>query len=99
MPGKIYKDSVGIGIELDTKLTADLLEATTARWIEVIRPDGTGPVLWGATVVADTGRILYYIMPGDLNLVGTYLLQAVLQYDTSITRGNTVRMKVYDLFE
>lgn len=99
MAAKIYKDSIGIGIEVDTKLTADLLASSTVHYIEVTKPSGGTPAIWVADIVEDTGKILHYAIAGDLNEAGDYLLQAVLEFGASVTRGNTVRMRVFDEFK
>lgn len=94
---KIYKDSVGIGIELDTKLPNATLLAATDIKIAVQLPNGTA-VDWIAILVPDTSKIRHVVQVGDLANSGVYKLQAKLTLGTVVTRGDTVNLRVYDNF-
>jgi long-subunit fatty acid transport protein len=94
---KIYKDSVGIGIELDTKLpNATLISATDVK-IAVKKPDGTSAD-WTAVIVPSTSRIRHTVQSGELASAGVYKLQAKLSFGAVTTRGDTVKITVYDNF-
>ena len=95
---KIYKGSVGIGIELDTLLPYSTLVAATAVAIAVKFPDAT-TADWSAAIVPNTGKIRHVAQTNDLGQVGTYLCQAKLTFGSVITKGDTVNVGVYDVFK
>jgi long-subunit fatty acid transport protein len=94
---KLYKGSVGIGIELDTKLPNATLVAATDVKIAVQLPNGT-PVDWNATIVPSTSKIRHSVQSGELAVAGKYKLQAKISFGATITRGDTVTITVYEPF-
>lgn len=94
---KIYKDSVGIGIELDTKLpNATLISASDVK-IAVLLPNGS-PVDWPAIIVPNTSKIRHTVQSGELATSGTYKMQAKLSFGSVVTKGDTVSIRVYENF-
>lgn len=94
---KIYKNSVGIGIELDTKLAHATLIAATDVKIAVMLPDGA-TAEWAADIVPNTSKIRHTVQSNDLLQSGIYKLQAKLTFGVTATRGDMVQIRVYENF-
>ena len=96
---KLYQNSTGVNIDLDTQLDIATLATATSVQIVVSRPDQT-TTNWTADIVAGTSKIRHTIVSGDLTLAGSYILQASVTFSASSTVvGDAVKMKVYALFQ
>jgi hypothetical protein len=99
--GKIYVDDIGVEIRLDV---GQSLTGATEIKIKVEKPDGT-TASWTATAYSD--QVITYTTTSagtpavtDLNVAGKYKLQAYVKWgDTSVHRGETYTMRVYDHYE
>ena len=96
---KLYKDSIGNILELDTKLDVATLAAASSITIEMERADQTTKSLT-ATVVATTSKIRHTFVATDLTVNGNYKFQASVQLQGSAAPalGDTVTITVFDDF-
>jgi len=100
---KIYVGQCGVIIRLnanpDELPECDIATANTLK-ILVKKPDGTLKE-WTATRYSDTDKIQYTTQDGDLDIKGTYKLQAYVEWTTPKTnpRGETTTIKVWELFK
>ncbi len=100
---KIYVGDVGTIIRLDTDPSGDAgIDLATADTLKILvkKPDGT-LVEWTATQYSDTTQIQYTIQEDDLDIKGTYKVQAYVAWDlpASEHRGETVSFKVYEAYK
>jgi hypothetical protein len=93
MANKIYKDEIGLAIILNCG--QDVSGATGVK-IKAKKPDKT-EVEWDAEVY-DTKYIKYLTEDGDLDLPGTYYLQAYMTLGDWTGPGNTVALTVLNDF-
>ena len=79
--GKIYKNQIGLKINLDLQ---DDITGETTTVIKYIKPDGVAGS-WAATVDSLTsGLISYVTVSGDLDVVGDWIIWG----HTTFTAGN-----------
>lgn len=97
--GKIYQNSVGVLIDLDTKIEPATLATATSVTIAVSLPDATTGS-WPATVIASTSKIRHNVVSNDFAQAGKYKLQAVLGFPGgSIVKSETVDLIIYAPFK
>ncbi len=92
---KVYKGDTGTEIILDCGVSIDSTD--TIADIKVRNPDKS-VVTWDGDVY-NSDYIRYIIEEGDLDLPGYYYLQAYVEMDGGIWRGETVKLTVYDHFK
>lgn len=92
--GKTYVGDTSVRIELETN--ADLSGAATVS-IVALKPDGETEVEWTATI--DGSLVVYVPTTGDLDVEGTWRLQAkVVDRSGGSALGETAKLKVYPPF-
>jgi hypothetical protein len=92
--GKTYVGDTSVRIELETN--ADLSGAATVS-IVALKPDGETEVEWTATI--DGSLVVYVPTTGDLDVEGTWRLQAkVVDGSGGSALGETAKLKVYPPF-
>ena len=92
--GKIYENDYGTVIDLD--VGEDVSAATTFR-IYYTKPSGTTGY-WTASLQG-TNKLRYTTQNGDLNEDGVWSLQARVSNGSSVWHGETVKLRVYALYE
>jgi len=94
---KVYKSDYGH----DLRITVGKdLTGVTSHKLYVKKPNGL-TAEW-ATVVATpatAGVLSHTVINGDFNLAGQYLIQAEVVFATTIFKGETVKLKVWERFE
>ena len=90
---KVYVGDIGTEIVIDCG--SDLTGATVHQ-ILVRKKDGT-TAIWEATV--DGNYLKYTIVENDLNIAGTYWLQAYVSISGWSGRGATATLVVYDVWK
>lgn len=90
---KIYVGDVGTEIILDCGVD---ISTATVRKIKVRKPDGTNAE-WAA-VSEGTKAIKYVVQAGDIAKAGVWRLQAYIEMPGWLGSGQTVDVRVYDLF-
>ncbi len=94
---RIYRGAIGLQVCLvvgDPPGT----DGATLTTIKVRRPDGTA-TSWNASIL-DAETIYYTTLVGDLDMPGTYTLQAYVEYaDGRKLHGEAVGLRVLDLWE
>lgn len=91
---KIYKNDVGTVIRID--MLTDITTATTET-LYYKKPSGsTGQ--WTPSI-SGTNYYEYQVVAGDLDEVGTYLVQPYLEIGDFEGYGDTVQFTVLDQFE
>lgn len=94
---KVYVNTVGTSIRLNCH---DDISGGDDFGVAVQKPDGTEVEWSGSLVSGSTSKIEHITVAGDLNLVGTYLLQALVEFNGVWDGpGNTVKMTVYARFK
>jgi len=89
----LYKNDIGAEILLETDFV-DLSTASSIK-INVMKPSGT-EVEWIALQYDDTTQIIYTTVSGDLDEVGTYVLQpSIIRLGVTYLR-DAVETEVYD---
>lgn len=92
--GKTYVGDTSVRIELETN--ADLSGAATVS-IVALKPDGETEVEWTAAI--DGSLVVYVPTTGDLDVEGTWRLQAkVVDGSGGSALGETAKLKVYPPF-
>lgn len=91
--GKIYKEQIGVNIQLDTRF--DLTGFSVAK-ILYKKPDGEEG-FWIASV--DGTIISYTTLEDDLSLHGTWYLQAYVEISGAVYFGETSIMNVFNQFK
>lgn len=87
---KVYVGDIGTEIVLDCGVD---VSAATVRKILVKKPGATSAIEWSA--VADgTNRIAHVAATGDLDVAGTYYLQAYIEMPGWSGRGETAGLEV-----
>ena len=82
---------VGTSIEVDVGIPADdIVECK----IYVSKPKGRGKVVWDATPKSGTTEICHITEEGDLDVDGTYQIQAWVKTSNWSGRGKVTTMKV-----
>lgn len=89
---KVYVGDTGTAIKLDTEA---VLSGATALSIMALKPDGT-TVEWPATAVDTSVQRL--TAAADLDVPGTWRLQAKVVNPSGEWLGETVKLKVYPAF-
>lgn len=96
---KIYQSSVGVQLDFDTKVDPATLKTATSVNVAVTKPDAS-TTSWSATVITDTSRVRHTIVSGDIDIVGKYLLQPVLNFAAgAVVKGETVTIQIYAPFK
>ena len=93
MTSKTYVGDIGTVITLDCGTD---ISTATARSIEVRKPNGES-VTWPASA-SGTTAITYTILDGDLDVAGSWTLQAHVTLSTGEWLGESVRRVVYAAF-
>lgn len=93
--GKVYKDTVGLILTLDTGV--DITDSDVSLLMKVRKPDGE-EVEWTATVLS-TSKLKYITQNGDLGQSGSYLIQAVVMIGSQIYYGETTSFQVSKEYE
>lgn len=94
---KVYVNTSGLMVLV--RVNAVLVNAVTLKFL-VRRPDGL-EVEWSANaVVADESGLLvnmaYVTVPGDLNMVGEYIIQPFVAYSHGFSgKGTPIRLRVW----
>ena len=91
---KVYVGNVGTNIDLDTEV--DITSSTSLK-ILALKPDGTTEVSWTASRDG-TSVVRYTTQAGDLDVEGTWRLQAEVTTASGKWLGNTVTLRVYPEF-
>jgi hypothetical protein len=91
---KIYVGDIGTDIRLDCG--SDISTATETN-IEVLKPDGSTET-WTGTIV-DDNFISHITVDGDLDMKGSYKVQAAVTMPAWEGRGETTSFIVYDVFK
>jgi hypothetical protein len=96
MSGKIYIGSVGIEIAISTGI--NLTNATSYKF-RVLKPDGN-EIEWSASIVDMVSGVLSYTtVEGDLDVVGTWKLNARVAFPGEVFYGETTIFQVFDKFK
>jgi len=95
--GKIYVSDWGVvfSVLVGTDLTSSVLHK-----LKVIKPDGRNAT-WNCTVAtpATAGYLSYTSVLGDLDVAGTYKLNAYVTFSSGVFTGETAVFRVYKLGE
>jgi len=86
--------------EIGTVITVDCgcdISGATVKSLKVRKPDGT-EVSWTATIY-NSNYLRYTTISGDLNLAGTYYIQAYVTFSGWTGRGETAELVIYENFE
>lgn len=89
--GKIYVGDIGTVILVDC---GTVITGATNTKLKVKKPDGS-EVEWTATIDG-TQKLKYIVASGDLNVAGTYYLNALLILGSWAGLGETATFSVYD---
>lgn len=88
---KYYVGDVGTTLVVST---GNNLTTATLIKLKVQKPDGTEHT-WDAIInPALNTQILYTVVAGDLDQLGTYKVQAYVEFPSGKWRGNTASFKV-----
>ena len=93
---EVYKGAIGLEITLHTYV--DLSSAAT-RVIKVLSPSGASSE-WIPTL-GGTNDLVYLTASGDIDEVGTYLLQSYAEWGSPVCGmhwGKTVELEILDYF-
>ena len=95
--GKIYKDDWGIVFSVSAGI--DLTNATTYK-LKVIKPDGRN-VEWACSIAtpATTGYLTYTSVSGDVDVTGSYKLNAYVTFASGAFTGENAVFRVYKVGE
>jgi len=94
---KIYRGDYGH--DLRVTVGKDLTGVSSHKLL-VKKPNGL-TTEWTTTVAtpATAGVLSHTVANGDFNLAGLYLIQAYVVFTTTIFKGETVKLKVWDQYE
>lgn len=91
--GKVYKDTVGVLIQID--MGEDISDASTISLL--VSKGGGSTDTWTATVSSSDNNVLEYTtVDGDLDEAGTYYVQPSLVFSNWEGLGETITFVVYD---
>ena len=96
MVEKTYKTSLAVAIQVTVDY--NLTDATSTVFL-VTKPDGT-TVTWTPTVTnATTGVMSYNTIAGDLDIIGTYVLQPKVEFSGKKYFGDPVTFEVAEIIK
>jgi hypothetical protein len=96
--GKVYKSDYGVQVKVKTGI--DLTGTLTCK-LKISKPDGR-TALWPQTgnaniqTPATDGILIYTTVQGDLDVAGSYKLQALVTFSGSSLLGETAVFKIYE---
>ncbi len=95
--GKIYRNDWGVIFSVYVGIDLTL---STTRKLKIIKPDGRN-VEWTATVTtpATSGYLGYTSVSGDLDVTGTYKINAYVTFPSGAFTGETAVFRVYAIGE
>lgn len=89
MADKVYIGDVGTVIDVDC---GESIVTATGQVLKVRKPNGT-EVSWSASI--STNSLRHTAIVGDLDLVGTYMIQPYLTITGWTGHGKTVQFEVF----
>ena len=102
---KIYKGQTLLTLSLtatnpDTNNAIDITGYSYV-YLNVLYPDRTTSAVWTATVISASLGTFYYnnFTAGSFSTIGTYCIQPEISIGGKIAKGETIKIKVYDVYQ